>query len=244
MCIAYFALAQKSESGLKSFGLKGKVKVLTEYTFKGKKGRLDTLHSISKIVVEFNENGNITSESVDGVLKEKSVYDYSLNKTVVVNSYDSKGNVTSQIAYKLDRDDNEVEANTRSVSGQTYKYMMKYNTDGKILEQEDYKGTDNTPFAKIVSHYDNNGELSEQDSFGINGQLQIKRTVLYDSINNVSHQETLYPIIDSQLIESINTVNLDKNGNWQLKTIEGTQHFKTKPDWLGLTIIKRELTYY
>ncbi len=242
-----FLYAQKPGQGLSAYSLKGKVKEVTEYFYRGKPGEADTLHPTNTHVIQLNEDGNVTAElqyTSVGALKEKAIYDYSIEHMMVVNYFNAKGDVTSQSVYKFDNDGREIEVITRSASGYRTRALFKHYHDGKIKEQDGYT-KDDVPNGKILTSYNENGKLAEQDFVNSDGQLGVKHTILYDTLKNEVIENSL-TIKTGVTVRQVRVDSApDKNNNWQIRAIDITEHSPVNNDDRSIsTTIRRKLVYY
>ena len=232
-------------------GVKGRVKTITELAWHGKANEefVDTSVAPAKRVIQFDNKGNETEETFTVGNKTsviKYAYNYSKNEIVTVSQFEGNNKLK-------------------------YKYIFTY-ADEKLIELLKYEVSTPQPAYKFVYKYDGRSNRSEESIYGINNVLINKNTFLYNKDNQQIEQkafgnnkeeskisvwkysydhlchliktEILNPKGDFQSKIECGYSNLDKNGNWTLKTENHTSRLVEDVFSKYNLIFKRNIYYY
>lgn len=122
------------------------------------------------------ESGTLTAKSYNA-------FDEAGNATEYIN-YDTKGKVTSTIILAYDSLSNLISENQYEPSGKLrYRYVYKYDSLGNQVEELRFKSNAYWE-TKWIRVYDKNNFLIEEDVYGPDGILRVKRTYKNDSRGN------------------------------------------------------------
>src|SRR5579872_2758787 len=221
--------AQLPTTSLSEMGIKGHVKTIVELAWHSKTNEdfVDTSVVPAKRVIQFDNEGNETDEVFTFGNKTsamKYAYNYSKNKIVTLSQFDGNNKLK-------------------------YKYVFTY-VDDKLIELLKYEGSTAEPAYKFIYKYDGLGNRFEESIYGINNVLINKNTLLYNENNQRIQQKAsgnigdkssapvwkytydkLGNLIKTEILSSkgdfqgkieCGYFNLDKNGNWTLKTENNT----------------------
>lgn len=251
-CFVQIASAQTSENCLNDFGLKGNVKEITDFTYRGSINETnpDNLKHPEKSIIKFDKDGNELEESVFdmyGKISSKSLFIYKEDKSVVKNQYDGNGMLQGR-------------------------YVFKYNEKGNKTEFDTYYGPELKLVSKVIYKHDANGNKIEEDTYDAGRFLTEKAVFRYNEKNqkvegyqgwflpNVNKKERLlfkyddpvnqitsdiYDLSGKLTGENSTTLsNIDDQGNWQVKLVELKGYGPSQENILFKNITKRSIKYY
>ncbi len=232
-------------------GIKGHVRTIIELAWHSKMNEefVDTTIAPAKRVIQFDNKGNETEEVFtlgDKTSVIKYAYNYSRNKMVTVSQFDGSSKLK-------------------------YKYVFTY-VDDKLLELVKYEGLTPEPAYKFVYKYDERGNRFEENIYGINSVIINKNTFLYNKDNQLFQQKSgvnnkddskvsvwkytydqLGHLIKTEILNSKGDYkskidygysNIDKYGNWTLKTENHENKLIEDVFSKHKIIFKRTIYYY
>jgi len=162
--IIFIGCVEKKENDLSEKSLKGKVKMISELSYKAiekfgspVKANLDT-----KWNYIFDKKGNEIEKNKFNISEEL------VEKTVT--NYDKNDNLTDKIEYNANSDLER-------------KYYYKHDVNGNIIEVNEYNGNNKLSLKNIYKH-DEEGNEIEHSIYWSDGNLRIKWTSKYDKKSN------------------------------------------------------------
>ncbi len=253
--IALFLLSSCSQvkSDLTKVHLKGKVKSITEYTYSAteKFGKAQKDKLTSKIISNYNDKGNLTTQSTYEMKNSSFMVDsftYNSNSKLTESSTHILGQTDSMVkaiigalaikfSYIYDKEGNEIERNKYLLSDNTLqnKYICKFDKDRNKVEENSYDSDGNLD-EKLTYKYDKEGNEIERNEYDSEHNLKEKFIHTYDNDNNVI--ERIKYNADGKLDwkSKIEYILYDSKGNW----LNQINYFKDKP----VIIIERTIKYY
>ena len=247
---AHISNAQQQGTGLKKLSLKGHVKQITCLIYEkvGPVGTttFDTLSRPERRVIEFDTSGNITREtdySDNGSVKDKVVYNYPNDKTVVINYFDPWDNPVSQSIDRYDKNGFEVEYIHRTAKGVSNRLVFKNDKDGRLIELDNYVKNDSLSF-KTVNNYTDNGQKIGESLFDEHGK-QFQKTVITNDLSNRPIHKEIFDMNGKigftwNCTESL----IDQSGNWQVEQIETFYQPQHGGEMTAKILTKRKIEYY
>ncbi|MDA3887115.1 MAG: hypothetical protein PF638_16130 [Candidatus Delongbacteria bacterium] len=239
----------KGENSLSEYNLKGKVKSLkaTSFSVKEKFGEISKGLPNYSINSEFNEDGNITSQTVffSGEISSKEITEYNVNGNKIKNiRYDSKGNISKITEWNEFGDitmtekfksDGTITKTTKkyNYNKDGYKINCKnYDHNGELWLESKYIYNENLEIIKIVGYSEDvlvKEEIYEYDNDGNN----IKYTLSYG--DNIAEQRT-FEYKNGHIVKSHN-IEYDDDGN-----IDSEHSSETEYDENGNEIMQKSNT--
>jgi len=219
----------------------------------------------SKITLKYNKKGSISqskSYKSDGSIESKEDYKYDENANKIETLYSKPGvGIISKWMYFYNDDGNVIKRSHYRLgileSKTTYiysnigysSYLLKYNTEGKIIERYDVvydkdgkiievnsSTTDWGGSYKNIFSYNEIGNLTlEVVNYYSDGQPNYAFSYKYDDKNNVVKKITKNTNTNKEFIETY-SYKYDKQGNW----IERIEFEGEIPKF----ILEREFNYY
>ena len=252
ICLVHIVNAQTNETCLSDFGLKGNVKEIIDFVYRGyfNQNNVDSAKSPEKNIIKFDKNGNeLDAYSYDrrGRLSAKFVFSYENSKTLVKKSYDANGALQGEYIFKYDDKGNQIEMDTyydidlKLLNSLIY----KYDKSGNRVEEDTYNAAGGLT-EKAIYHFNENGQVAEQNQgWYMPNSSKIQKVLFkYDSAGNKTTDYT-YDLNGQLTGESnISYNNLDGHGNWQLKLTVLKGHTGWQGDFFFRNIVKRHIKYF
>lgn len=269
-----------------------------EYLAEDKFGELIKGDIKAKTVYYFNESGNLIDEKLyeaDGtltkretmfydsnghiieynqyyknILESRETYNYdNAGNKVVVNYFDTDGNLTGKTINKFDNKGNEVKCNEYDSEGSLERiYTSNFDTKGNKIQEILYE-PDGIVKRKTISRFDERGNEIETSHFNPDGNLDNKYNRKYDiqgNIIEINHHNSVGTLIgnviykydgkgneiectDSWLSDGIKHIYIsdyiknDMDGNWIFQVHKYLRLSDTERK-SQLTIIEREFEYF
>lgn len=234
------------ENNLYFYGLKGKIKSLTEtgYKTEEKFGEIQKGSPGSKSIYLFNENGSLDKEltyGIDGKEAAKTICIYDKKGNIIEVNYFRDGSLETKLTYKYDGAGNKIERNVYNPNGTLVrKFISKFDGKGKNTE-ENYYNSNGDLESKHIFKYDKYGNNIMLESYQVDGSLKSRIAYQYDSKKNLIDKSIFnknlelleresYKYDDSgKMIEKAyywknmsdkaiyDYQNYDKNKNWLIK---------------------------
>jgi len=187
-------IGEKGKNDREKANLKGVVKSVTWYTYKGvvKMGLPEKDSLESKTIYKYDTNGHKTEEAIyrpDGSLTWKYSHIFDDDGRETSSSIQKTMKTTSSTySFKADYKGSGHEAtstteNQPGITTTSYKYTL--DDGGKITEMDLYK-SDGSLISKNMRKYDANGNLIESDSYDNGGNNAGKSTFVYDDKGNLT----------------------------------------------------------
>ena len=250
-CLSNFAFAQVKVTDFNQPELKGHVKQVIEYGYKGNNNgiNVDTTLRGEKTIKNYDEKGNEINEydfDVTGAPAFEFLFSYSGDTLVIKKQYSSANILIEEYYYRFNRDGVETEFDTflhrNLFEGQGTKTYYTYDVKGnRIIEtQYNLKGqlliTDSTFYDRsgriIEKHLHSGGnKYYSQSVFRNNGDKNGFQKLDYDK--NGKSTGGLTQIVSK----------FDSHGNWLLRISENSNHTR-QGNYVYRTILKRIITYY
>ena len=172
-----------------------------------------------KTLYERNENGDVLKAIKKNSLNETKsywIYEYNSKKKMVsVKTFDSENKVTNIQSNEYDENGNNIEMSLKTSENENgWKYVYKYNSDNKKIEQFRYKPDGSLKDNRKYS-YDKNGNLNIEIKIDPNGSI-LKFVSEYDKMNNITIQNWFNEKEEQTHQTSFEYV-YDENGNWITK---------------------------
>ena len=208
--------AKEKRSDAAAQRLKGKVQTMSESIYPGD----NTKKMAFKNVFKYDVNGNrleLANYKSDGGLNSniRSAYDSS-GKVVSEETLLANGYVDIKSIIKTDENGNRVEQSDIKQNNKNilfnYKYVYKYDVQGREIERTGYQGNGNF-FFKYAFSYDVNGNRTEWLQLSQTNAIMGKITYKYDDKDNMI-QETKYAADGTVKEDYTYTYDFDKKGNW------------------------------
>jgi len=249
---AKFANAQKSGPTLKEMGLKGKVKQVIEYTYRGG-ANVDTLGMPEKTVMSFDESGHEIGEiryKKNGQVEYKFLFAFPDAGTIVKTQFNNVGHSIGKYIFKYDVMGNQIEFGTyldaRPEIGFTksvYIINYKYDEKGNNIETINNGTSEEFPNKTLIK-CNSDHQAIEIYSYLANGKPYDKILYRYDSQGNRNKFEEYN--ISGKLLEEEAALydHLDSFSNWQIETIESRLYGEVRGDRFSKSITKRHIEYF
>lgn len=252
---AISANAQTRLTDLSQVSLKGKVKSVITYTFRGENHLIpDTTGSVEKTVETFNEKGWALDEKryKNDMLTDRFLFEYIGDSIVVNNQFNSSGKLHAKYIYRYDSDGKETEFDMKSdaqpqirLAKINYRCIYKYNESGDRISDEQYID-DNRLTMKTTSKYNDHHQRiqSDEEWFFDKTVKKSKITYTYDNAGNLLKSEICD--LDGKRTggNEISYNKFDKYGNWLMKTSTYYGHTLMQGDIVFMSISKRIIEYY
>jgi hypothetical protein len=243
------ATAQVRQTDIAEKPLKGHIKEVIEYTYRGKMNdtTVDTSRQPEKRVLEFNKNGNELEQSwynANGSLNFKITYNYPADSIAIGDQFGPNGKMLTKNTYKYDNKGRVIEWDPEMmldfVASDVSKICYKYDNKGNRIEENTYnnKNIITTSDTLIYNEQNQNILLKER------GFLKNNVKLFYDSLGNEVKIEsyTLDNVLESSIIS--NYKNIDLNGNWLYSISYDRGSSEYQGNYLYVNITKRHMTYY
>jgi hypothetical protein len=254
--IVRLAAAQTRVTDLSQASLKGKVKQVTTYTFRGDNHTVpDTTDSAEKTIETFDEKGWALEEKMYGkndTLKERFSFEYIGDSIVVMKQFDYSGKLFVKYIYKYDSQGKETEFDMNSdaqpqmrLGKINYRCIYKYDELENRVSEEQYIDNDKLTM-KTNSKYNDLHQRIQSDEESFFGKIVKKSKVIftYDNVGNLIKSE-IYDV-DGHLTggNDASYGKFDKYGNWLIKTSSYSGHSTYQGDFIFMDITKRSIEYY
>ncbi|MFI5138777.1 MAG: hypothetical protein ACHQIM_13205 [Sphingobacteriales bacterium] len=251
-------IAPETASNLKELGLKGPVKVLTEYAYEMNK---DTSGKRTKAIFQYDRNGNLLVEilySPNGMITSKAVYQYKKKDIIIINQFNFKGKQVNKLILKYDNQKRLIEAVQYALPSTSvvYRTVFKYNNNGNEIERDhyDFKGHKDWP---ETTFYNEKNQKTEVDNVS---DFNSKILYAYDTSGQLTKEQVVNKT-DLSVCDETTYVKYDKYGNWLIRTAVETprgmaattaylmREFNanikiTEPDFEIQLITEREIKYF
>jgi hypothetical protein len=256
LCIFRLAAAQTRVTDLSQSPLKGKIKRVTTYIFRGENHKApNTTARAEKTIETFDEKGWAIDEKMydkNDALRERSSFEYIADSIVVKNQFDNSGKLFVKYIFKYDGQGKQTEFDMNSdaqpqmrLAKINYRCIYKYDELGNRISAEQY--IDNNKLTmKTTSRYNDQHQRIQSDEESFFGKAVNKSIVAYtyDNAGNLIKSE-IYDT-DGNLTggNSVSYDKFDKQGNWLIQTSSYRGHSLYQGDFTFTTITKREIQYY
>lgn len=260
----------KTKNDLTELKLKGKIKSLSETTFKAidKFGIIQKGDMIFpyKSFTLFNVKGNEIEKDGYNILYGNGKQTYKCDDDgnhIEWNTYNSDGILVQKYTYKIDNKGNVIEGNCYKPDGSfSRKYSNKYDDKGNNIEENHY-GPDGSLYGKVTYKYNDKGNNIEQNWYMSDGSLTEKLIYKYDNMGNNIEE---YSYKSDGSLNKKQTYKYDNKGNkieFNLYNTEGSldntsiftfnYNYDINGNWIKKTefingipqkIIEREIKYY
>jgi hypothetical protein len=256
LCIVRLAAAQTRVTDVSQSSLKGKVKRIVTYTFRGDNDAPpDTTASAEKTIETFDEKGWALERKMydkNGTLQERFSFEYVGDSIAMKNQFDGSGKLFFKYIFKYDGRGIETEFDMDGdaqpqlrLAKTDYRCIYKYDVLGNRVTEEQYSDHDK-PIMKTTSQYNDQHQRmqSDEELFLAKGVKESKVIYTYDnSGNSVKFQS--YDA-DGTLTEGymVSHNNFDKCGNWLTETFSYSSQSANQGDFTFGHISKRQIEYY
>ncbi|WP_259069385.1 hypothetical protein HDF24_14155 [Mucilaginibacter sp. X4EP1] len=255
-CIAFIcfvtqiAFAQIKVTDISENGLKGKVKKVIEYTYRGGEN-LDTLGTPEKRIRNFDEKGNQIDEVIydkSGNLMTKFVFEYPKDKTIIKNQYDANNKLQCKYTFKYDPRGNEIEfdtyANNPSIKTDA-KMVFVYDANQNRIEEDSYIDGSHQTERAIFFYNEKNQKIEEDRALFFTQAIKNEKIIFsYDDLGNQIKSETFDSNDKLTGSTEISYSQNDLNGNWLVRTLELKGHSKMQGNYIFKDITKRYILYF
>ncbi len=256
VCFVQIVSAQTRVTDLSQSSLKGKVKRVTTYTFRGDNHMApDTTASAEKTIETFDEKGWAIEEKIydkNDALRERFSFEYIGDSIVVNNQFDSSGKLFVKYIYKYDDHGKETEFDMNSdaqpkmrLAKIDYRCIYKYDELGNRVSEEQYIDKNKLTIRTILRYNDQHQRIqSDEESFFGKTSNKSKTLYTYNSLGNLIKSE-IYDL-DGKLTGG-NDASYDKfdnYGNWLIETSSYHGHSSYQGDFTFMNITKRVIEYY
>ncbi len=201
-------------------------KVINDWTRDNLKGKVRTIIQ----TVELKNSGNTL----------KLIYNYdNQGSWLERQDYDNDGSLRRKRTVTFNSKTNATDINAYDKTGKlSEKWVLKYNNDGKLIEESGYNVKNGKIEFKYTNQYDSNNNLKETNRYDFKDIL-IERVVYKNDSDGKPIEQKNYDgkgnFIDKDLIKYF---DYDEKGNWKNKQILSAENNSPK------IIIKRQFTYY
>jgi len=250
------AAAQTRVTDVTQSSLKGKVKCVVTYIFRGgNHPDPDTTASAEKTIKTFDEKGWALEEKMydkSGELLERFSFEYSGDSIAVKNQFDGSGKLFVKYIFKYDAQGEVTEFDMTSdaqpqigLAKIDYRCIYKYDELGNRVTEEQYINHDNLSM-KTTSTYNSQHQRIQSDEVSFLGKTVKKSKAIYTYDNSGIQVKFQIYDADGKLTRG-NTMSYDsydKYGNWLTETSSYSGHSTNQGDFIFKTIIKRQIEYY
>ncbi|MES2702640.1 MAG: hypothetical protein V4649_08380 [Bacteroidota bacterium] len=215
-------------------------------------------------ISEYDLAGNLleTNEYKREKLETRHTYRYNdQNQCNMESEYNADNRLAWKETFKYDGKGNKTEVLDFKGNGSfDARYTYKYNDIGKPVEEHEYQTEDENKYKKILTKYDNDGNVVEIVQYNENGKLDyigkldkygnhladvqygpdgtIKQRITaeykFDDMENETEEILVY--LDGSKTVTKSSYEYDKNGNWTKKVV--------LEDGEVSRIVEREIVYY
>jgi hypothetical protein len=256
LCIVKLAVAQTRITDVSQSSLKGKVKRLTTYTFRGGNHVApDTTTSAEKMIETFDEKGWALEEKMydkSGALQERFSFEYIGDSIVVKNQFDGSGKLYVKYIFKYDSQGKETEFDMNSdaqpqsrLAITDYRCIYKYDELGNRVSEEQYIDHDKLTI-RTNSRYNELHQRVQSDEESFFGKTVNKSKIVYayDKAGNPIKSHIYDADGKSTGDNTMSYYNYDKYGNWQTEKSSYSGHSTYQGDFTFMNITKRVIEYY
>lgn len=250
------ATAQTRVTDLSQAPLKGKVRQVTTYTFRGANHTSpDTTASSEKTIETFDEKGWEIEEKMydkSDALKQRFSFEYIGDSIAVRNQFNASGKLFVKYIYKYDGQGKETEFDMNSdaqpqfrLAKINYRCICKYDKLGDRIGEEQYIDNDKLSMRTISKYNDQHQRIqSDEESFFGTSIKKSKIIFTYNNAGNPIKSENYDA--DGQLTGGNNASydRFDKYGNWLIRTSSYSGHSAYQGDFTFMDITKRLIEYY
>ena len=255
-CIARFAASQTRVTNVSEPSLKGKVKRVVTYTFRGVNNTApDKTLNAEKTIETFDEKGwpqETKMYDTNGELQERFSFEYIGDSIIVKKQFDGSGKFFVKYVFKYDREGKETEFDINSDAQPQFRLakidavsIYKYDELGNRISQDQYIDHDKLSLKTNLSYNDRHQKIqSDEESFYDNLHTKTKTIFNYDKAGNLIRSQ-IYDA-DGKLTR-VNTItydNFDKYGNPLTETLSFGGHNNYQGDVVFTNVTKRIIKYY
>ncbi|MGZ3822793.1 MAG: hypothetical protein ACXVB6_19515 [Mucilaginibacter sp.] len=256
LCVVRLAAAQTRVTDVSQAPLKGKVKQVTTYTFRGGNHTVpDTTASAERTIETFDEKGWAIEEKMydkNDALQERLSFEYIGDSIVVKKQFDASGKLFVKYIYKYDSQGKETEFDMKSdaqpqirLAKIDYRCIYKYDEFGNRVSEEQYIDYDKLTM-KTISRYNDRHQRIQSDEESFFGKAFKKSIVKYtcDNVGNPIKSEIYDANGHLTGGNDASYDKFDKYGNWLIGTSSYSGHSSYQGDFTFKDITKRVIEYY
>jgi hypothetical protein len=246
-----FCLAQTAKNSLSRQNLKGRIKKIESalYNLTSDSVKLDTLVPHDKFIDLYDEKGNEVEDSYfgkDGILVSKSIKKYNEKNENIEEDYFTKGVVLeSTTIYKYDEKGNLIESDHEFIPDKAYsKTLYKYDDKSNYIEDDIYNNDGSLRY-KDTYKYDSNGNRTELNYWHAKEDtIRVRWTFSYNEYGNLVREGRYSPGGELEIENVFTYDNIDKAGNWQMKTRKSKGQNKKYATLSSYSVTTRRIYYY
>ena len=256
LCIVRSAAAQTRVTDVTQLPLKGRVKQVVTYTFRGGNHvEPDTTASAEKTIETFDEKGWALEEKMydkSGELMERFSFEYMGDSIAVKNQFDGSGKLFVKYIYKYDAQGKITEFDMSSdaqpqirLAKIDYRCIYKYDVLGDRVTEEQYIDH-NKLSMKTTSHYNDQHQRIQSDEESFFGKtVKVSKILYFYDASGRPVKSKIYDV-DGKLTvgNAVSNDNYDKFGNWLTQIASYSGHNTNQGDFIFKHISKRQIDYY
>lgn len=251
-CIGQITRAQVRVTDISEPDLKGSVKRVIEYIYRGVEGKVDTTHPPGKRIRNFDPSGNELNEvsyKNNGEIQDTCVFIHDKDGMILETEYGNNHNLIGTLAFKYDNKGNEIASeivsNFDPIVKIGYENIYLYDNVGHRIEEDKYLNGGQL-YEKAVGIYNEQNRKTQENRVIYFDNKQKKQKVFfkYDDFGNIIKTE--YYNSEGKLTEESSSLpsNIDREGNWQMK-VDKLKYIDSKTlDFVMENITKRYIEYY
>jgi len=247
--IMQIAYSQKPGVGLKDLGLKGNVKQVIKFTYRGDE-KVDTIGTPEKDIINFDEKGNQLDETMYDKTGQMQKMLFTYTKGRITEKQYYNGKVFDSLIHIYNDQGYEIEFDTEmggdpslKIVKSDYKVWYKYDAKGNKIEAKTNGTFRNSP-NKTIFLYDEKNQEIESDSYLPDGKKGEMTKFYYDSLGNQIKTETFNAEGNLVSDRTVSYRNLDGHGNWQLMTTLFKSHSDKLIVYWPASIVKIQIIYF